>query len=342
MNRKSRPSATIPFALIIVLLFFGLSCELTGAGGTQSNPTLTAMSASIAGTATAEEAKGNDAANKLKTAQANSTATAEVVRVTQTARAANQSEAQLATATIAAPILAELPFYDVDTTKGHVGWIGESETISITGYQQTGFVNVPVTAANFVLAGDLTWDTQYGSSGCGFMFRSDGDRNKPSAYMVLATRFASGHAIFTALAKGDLANLHDFFPKTNDKSFKADNGTTNRLAIVARGNIIEIYSNTAKIGEIDTTKPPTPMNLPPPPAEPLNKKDKAALDKYLKQVDEYQDIVKQMQSQYNLALSNFTNKPAIFTDGFLALIALSESGRTQCKFDNTWLWMIEE
>jgi hypothetical protein len=299
------------------------------------------MSAAIAGTATAEEATGDETVLKLETAQANATATSQAVAATQTARAANRSEGQIATATVAAPILAELPFYNVDTNQGHVGWIGETETLSITGYQQTSFANIPVTAADFVLAGDITWDTQYGSSGCGYMFRSDGDQNKPNAYMVLATRFASGHMIFTALAQGDLANLHDFFPKDNDKSFQWENGTTNRLAVVARGNLIELYSNTAKVAEIDTTQPPTPMNLPPPPSEPLNKKDQAAMDQYLKQVEEYEDIVKQMQDQYNLALGRFQSKPAIFTDGFLALLALSESGRTQCRYENTWLWIID-
>jgi hypothetical protein len=299
------------------------------------------MSAAIAGTATAEEASGDETGRKLETAQANATSTSEAVAATQTARAANRSEAQIATSTVAAPILAELPFYDVEATGGRVGWIPEPQTISITGYQQSSFVNAPVTAADFVLASDVTWDTQYGSSGCGFMFRSDGDRNKPNAYMVLATRFASGHVIFTAIAKGELANLHDFFPKNNDKSFKWENGTTNRLAIVARSNHIDIYSNTAKVAEIDTTEPPTPMNAPPAPVEPLNKKDQAAMDQYFKQVEEYQDIIKQMQDQYNKALIKYSNEPAIFTDGFLALLALSESGRTQCKFENTWLWLIE-
>jgi hypothetical protein len=341
---KVRTGQPLPvlLAAILVLLSFSLACGLAGSGQKQVNPTLTALSASIAGTATAEAAKGDDTVIKLQTAQANSTATSQVVKITQTSRASTRNETQVVKATVAAPILAELPFYNVDTNQGHVGWIGDTETISVTGYQQTQFSAIPVTAADFVLASDLTWDTQYGSSGCGFMFRSDGDRNKPSAYLVMATRFASGHMIFTALDKGDLANLHDFFPKDNDKSFKADNGATNRIAIVGRGNLIEIYSNQAKIGEIDTTKAPTPMNMPSAPVEPTNKKDKAAMDKYLKQVDEYQDIIKQMQSQYSLALTNFQNKPAIFTDGFLGLMALSESGRTQCKFDNSWLWIIDK
>jgi hypothetical protein len=342
MTTRTWQKAILPFAFVLLLLALSLSCNLSAPASNQADPTLTAMSASIAGTTTAEAEEGDDTAQKLETAQANATATSQAVAATQTSRAANRSEAQIATSTVAAPILAELPFYGVDVNLGHVGWITATETISITGFQQSGFVIAPVTAADFVLAADIHWDTQYGSSGCGFMFRSDGDQNKPNAYMILATRFATGHVIFTALAKGELANLHDFFPKTNDRSFQWENGTTNRLAIVARGNIIEIYSNTAKIAEIDTTQPPTPIKLPPPPAEPLDKKDEAAMNKYLKDVEEYQEIVKKLQDQYNAAVSRYNNQVAIYTNGFLGFMALSESGRTQCKFENAWLWVIDQ
>ena len=76
-----------------------------------------------------------------------------------------------------------------------------------------------VTAKNFVLAADVTWNTQYGDSGCGFVFRSNGDKQKPDQYMLIATRFANGRVVFTAVADGELANIHDFYPKDADRSF---------------------------------------------------------------------------------------------------------------------------
>ena len=30
-----------------------------------------------------------------------------------------------------------------------------------------------------------------------------------------------------------------------------------------------------------------------------------------------------------------------YEKGFVAMVALSESGRTVCEFDNTWLWVIQ-
>ena len=91
--------------------------------------------------------------------------------------------------------MAELPQYGLDASSGHVGWVQGPLTLDITGYGQYTYANdyPEVTAADFVLASDITWDTKYGSSGCGTMFRSDGNKNKPNQYMVLATRFANGH-----------------------------------------------------------------------------------------------------------------------------------------------------
>jgi ABC-type multidrug transport system ATPase subunit len=42
-----------------------------------------------------------------------------------------------------------------------------------------------------------------------------------------------------------------------------------------------------------------------------------------------------------VALGNFKSKPAIFEDGSVAILALSESGTTICRFDKARLWLIE-
>jgi hypothetical protein len=173
------------------------------------------------------------------------------------------------------------------------------------------------------------------------MFRSNGDQNNPNQYMVIATRMGNGHVLFTAVADGELANVRDFFPKTEDKSFQWQNGTTNRLAIVGKGTIFEIYTNGVKIGEVDVTQPPPPMVMPKAPVKPPANADTKIVAEYMDKLQEYQDLVKEMQTNYQVALGNFKNKPAIFEDGFVAMVALSESGRSVCTFDKAWLWLIE-
>jgi hypothetical protein len=333
-----------PLKLILILSILGTvlsGCNPSGSAP-EPNLTLTALSASIARTATAVQQE-DTSAGTLATAQAKATHSSLDIQATQTARAGTRDEAQLATATVAAPMIAELPRYNLDASSGRPGWTHDPLRLEISGYQDFAYGNehMQITATDFVLAADITWDTQYGSSGCGFMFRSDGDENEPNQYMVIASRFANGRVVFSALADGEIANIQDFYPKDNDRSFDWQNGATNRLAVIARGPLIEIYTNGVKVGEVDTTQPPKKPPAPPKPEQPANQGDQSAMEQYQAQVKEYEEILNQSQSAYNTALVNYSNRPAVFEQGFLAMIALSESGRTVCEFDKAWLWLLE-
>ncbi len=330
------------FSLLLVLLLLILACNLPGQQATPDS-SLQELKQSIARTQTAkavEEASAND----LATAQAAATQTSQVVIGTQTALAVSQDESQLATATIAAPILAELPLYKVDVKEGRAAWVHQPVRIELQGKNQFGYANdyMQIIAADFVMAADVTWETQYGTSGCGFMFRSDGDKNKPNQYMLIATRLGNGHIIFSATANGELANVHDFYPRSEDKSFNAENGSTNRLAVVGRGNLFEIYSNGVKIGEVDITQPPSTPKLPPKPAMPTNQNDPKQTDQYRKLLQEYKELESQVTSNYNIALTNYKKTKAVFDKGFVAMLAVSESGKTICEFKDAWLWLIEK
>jgi hypothetical protein len=49
-----------------------------------------------------------------------------------------------------------------------------------------------------------------------------------------------------------------------------------------------------------------------------------------------------MQSNYQIALKNYKTREAIFGEGFVGMIALSESGLTHCQFSDAWLWHIDQ
>ena len=332
--------------LIILLLLIILTLTIQGCAAAAQNSsldaTVTAISQAIAGTATAEKINAASAGD-LATAQAEATRQAQDISATQTAQLAGRDVTKLGTATVAAPIIAELPSYGLAASSGRVGWIHNPLKLEVSGYQQMTYGNdfMNVTAKNFVLAADVTWNTQYGDSGCGFMFRSNGDKQSPDQYMVLTTRFANGRVVFTALADGELANMHDFYPKDADRSFQWENDKTNRIAIVARGNTIEIYTNGIKLGEIDTTQPPKQIGLPAKPFPPIDSSDSAAQEAYQAQIEEYQQIVQQAQQSFAVAQANFQEGKGIFTDGFLSMLAFTQGGRTECKFDKAWLWLLE-
>ena len=324
---------------ILTLLLQGCA---TDTQSDASDATSTAIIQAISGTATAESADASSA-DDLATAQAEATLQSQDISSTQTAQLAGRDDTQLATATIAAPVVAELPKYGLDASSGKVGWIHDPLTLEVSGYQQMTYGNdfMNITASNFVLAADLTWDTQYGDSGCGFMFRSNGDQQNPDAYMVIASRFANGRVVFMALADGELANLRHFYPKEADRSFEWQNGTTNRIAIVARDNLIEVYTNLVKIGEIDTTQPPKQPILPPKPEPPLDQMDQNAKQIYEDQLAQYEDIVQQSQTNFQVAKTNFEAGKAVFSDGFISMLALTQGGQTTCNFDKAWLWLLE-
>ncbi|MGB7096424.1 MAG: hypothetical protein WBD62_17395 [Anaerolineales bacterium] len=338
---KYSKTMVIGLSLLVMLSFLIQGCG-TDPQSDSANATLSAMRQAIAGTTTAEAV---DAANAgdLATAEAVATQQSQDISATQTAQVADRDETQLATATVAAPVIAELPTYGLDASSGRVGWIHDPLTLEVSGYQQMTFGNdyMNVTAKDFVLAADVTWDTQYGDSGCGFLFRSNGDQQKPDGYMLIASRFANGRVVFTALADGEPANMRHFYPREVDRSFEWQNGTTNRIAIVARDNLIEVYTNRLKIGEIDTTQPPKQPILPPRPEPPVDQLDQNAKKIYEDQVEQYEDIVQQSQTNFQVAKTNFEAGKSIFTDGFLSMLAATQGGRTECKFDKAWLWLLE-
>jgi hypothetical protein len=329
----------------VLLLFLALGLDAcSGLFPVKSTPNikLTELSNSVANTATARAKSSSSTGGSLETAVAEATQQRQSYSVTQTAYAASHSASFSATQTVAAPVIAELPLFGVDPAKGSAAWLHKPVTVEVSGYQQYGYANdyMDVTASDFVLASDITWNTQYGSSGCGFMFRSNADKNKPDQYIVLLSRFATGYAAFTAVAGGEPANVQVFYPKDYDKTFQWQNDTTNRLAVVAQGNKIEIFTNGVMIGELDTTLPPPDLRLPTAPQKPVDTANTALMNDYKDQMAQYDQVVKQLQGSYQQSLTNYKKAKAVFKDGFLAMIAASESGKTTCKFSNAWLWLM--
>lgn len=328
----------------IITLSATLACGVN-LSGEDPESTIEAMSTSIVLTATAAAAEDSgESSGTVKTAQAEATQKSASIALTQTAIAGSQNQQQAELDAAAGPVIAEIPMYGVDPDNGQFGWAHDPVTLEIEGYQETAFANdyMHIPAADFAMAADITWDTQYGTSGCGFMFRSDGNQNKPNQYLVLLSRAGLGHAVFMATADGEPANLQDFYIRDEDRSFDFHNGATNRLVIVAKGNLIEIFTNGVKIAEVDTTQPPKKPAHPPKPVPPVDPEDNNAVNIYNAQVAEYEDLVSQMSETYGTASLNFEEKEAIYAQGFLGMIAISESGHTRCDFSDAWLWLINQ
>lgn len=343
MPFKTRTPLQLSPAFLALIAITGLLSACGGPSDESRAATLEALANSIAATATAAAEGDVDPADALKTAEAEATAQAWSVSATQDALSQLSAEEQAATTTAFAPYAAELPKYDVDPSRGRPGWIHPPLTLDIEGYQQFDSKNqfIFTIVRDFALSADITWNTQYGTSGCGFVLRSDGDEEKPSQYMLMITRGGLGHVIFAPIVEGDIVGGYDFYAKGKDPNFDWQNDTTNRLTVVGRGTMFTIFTNDRLIGEIDTSEPPPDPVFPPPPERPSSD-DEEAMARYQQELEEYEREVEQVRANLVAKRNEMKEKDTVFERGFVAMVAVSESGHTVCRFDNAWLWFIED
>jgi hypothetical protein len=321
--------------VIHLLILVGIVSACSSGSGTNdsaSQATIEAISAAVRGTATVEAAANSNPNAPVETAQAEATARSQSIEATQAAQEALSDEAQAATATAFAPFVADLPQYGVDPSQGRPGWIHPPVTLEIDGYLQYDYLNqfVATVAKDFVISSDITWNTQYGTSGCGFVLRSNGDKNALDQYMTIVTRGASGHVVFSTMSDGDVVSGRDIYAYGKDPNFNWGNNVTNRLTVVGRGLTFSIYSNDTLIGEVDPTAPVVLPGIPPAPNVPGGG-GKA----------EQNAVATQITANYQARQREAANAEKAFDRGFVALVVLSESGRSLCTFENTWLWLIE-
>jgi hypothetical protein len=329
-------------ALLLLVCFLILACGF-GPANVEKQATLDAISASVRQTATVVAAQGQNPNAPVETAQAEATFQAQSVAATQGALGALSAEDQDATARAEAPIRGELPDYGVDPTAGRVGWIHPPVTLEVEGFMQHKYVNyfISVLAADFVVSADITWDAIGSASGCGFVLRSDGNERALNQYLAILTRVGSGHILFGTMAKGEIVTGQDIYAYNVDPAFRWQNKETNRFTVVGRGYRFWIYSNGSLVGEIDPTAPPQ-LNLPPEPEKPGAAAGAEAMAAYLLKKAEFDAVAETAKADFRARQKAFREADKEFERGFVAMVALSQSGRKGvCQFDNAWLWLME-
>jgi hypothetical protein len=263
---RSRSSVySIAFAVIVLLLTLA-ACG--GGAADNSAATVTALAQALGGGAATAEANvptvettpavptppPDDA---VATAASAATAVSIAQEGTRSAAATAEVESAGATATVLAPIQAELPTYGIDPNDYRLAHVYAPVTLEVEGYRQytydENFVRIPV--RDFVMAADMTWTTRFGFAGCGFVVRSNADLESLNQYMIFAIRYGDGRVLFTVVRDGnaDLNEVVNTYAPSNDPSFDWRNDTTNRLAVVGRGDTFSIYGNGSKLVDIQAT-----------------------------------------------------------------------------------------
>ena len=330
----------LPFFGVVLLLI--MACGFGSSSLESMSLTVTPLSEHVRETITARAGNQSGSGDELATAVAKATEKSAGIYATQTARAELNEPARLATVTAMAPVVAELPRYGVDPGGGYVAWLHQPAVIDLNGFGQTGFANdyPQITAKDFVMAADITWNTKNSLSGCGFMFRSNGDQKKPSQYMVLITRTATGRAGWLALMDGQVSNFREFYPKDQDKSFNWFNNSTNRFAIVVRGDLIDIYSNGTLIGNINIKEGPPDVILKQPKVVIPDNVLPDQLEQFQQLANQQDQGNHQIQGQLTEARKNFAIKKPFLYDGLLGFLGASDSGHMICTFQNAWLFIL--
>lgn len=323
------------------LFFLSLGWVLSGCAS-QPQVELDNLGTAVAGTATAA-ASEPDQQQAVADAQETATQIAQELQATQVSVSELDADVLTATATAFEPFRAELPLFGVDPQQGRPGWIHPPLRLQLDGFHDYDYGNefLATTAADFVISADITWDTQYGGSGCGFVIRSDGDKAALNQYLVIATRAASGHVLFGVMAEGELVNGRDLYAYGLDPAFDWQNGATNQLTVVGRGSQFDIYTNGTLIGSVNPNDPLPQPRLPDPPIKPADLQDLAANTRYAQELAEYEAVTAKVKADFQARLNAAQNAEVNFERGFMAMAALSQSGTVDCQFDNAWLWLIE-
>jgi hypothetical protein len=242
--------------------------------------TATALVRSIVLTATADASGEDSPQEALATAEAAATeaadAAAEGAILAATGTAAAEIAAQQPTPLPATPtteatepagevitstislkeelVRQELPTYGVDPSAGKLGWFHPPVRLEVSGVQQFSAVNEfagPV-ARDFVLAADVTWNTEFGDAACGYALRSTGLETESSQYLAMLTRRDSGHVMFQSRVNGifNESDLSDVTASEVDPTFQFQNDTTNRFVVVALGDTFSLFTNGVLVGQV--------------------------------------------------------------------------------------------
>ncbi|NPA27286.1 MAG: hypothetical protein GXO36_06790 [Chloroflexi bacterium] len=322
--------AKLGFALVVVMLLWGMAgCRAdTTVLDPAAQATARALQTWIPATATQRAAAQPNPYAQLQTAQARATQVAREAQATLALRQTLEARLQDATWQAFAPVRAALPFYGVDPALGRPGWLEPYYVLRAEGYRsiEFGTPHPETVMQDGVLHAEVTWDTKYGTAGCGFFLRANGDDVKPSQYVVLFTRM--GYGFFSIYKDGQLANLRLLWPRTQDRKFNWRNGSSNQFTVVLQGRRIAVYSNRTLLREFDPNEPPSlyvpqltppitrisdgtrvpPFSPPPPPAPPEDPEDEAGLAWYRSAMGAYIETLKQAFRDYLTYLNDLIGR----------------------------------
>jgi hypothetical protein len=164
-------------------------------------------------------------------------------KATQAAKATGTAEV------IIAAIQQELATIDMPTDVGSLGWVQDKPVaIKLDTYGEWLYQPFAesLNASDFVLRTDITWQTE-GLIYCGLIFRSEANLATGKQYSFMDMRF-SGLPAWAIEFYNDGYFVNSITTVKFSSAINLDNGSVNKLVIIAEGNKFTVYINDQRMG----------------------------------------------------------------------------------------------
>jgi len=230
----------------IPLRIIGLTLMLVTIACQSAAPT---EQATVAPAATATQAAPPASPTPAPTNTTAATVT-KVPSATPQRTATAEAKASATAQALAALVSEDLTAYGLSVTQGHLGWVEKSMRVTADEYGETLY-NSPdekYSAADFVLQTELTWNTSSGLAGCGLILRAEANFEKGKQYRLLFVRLQN-LPLWDMSIYDDGLLVQDIRFQTSS-ALNDQQGSTNKIAVVAEGSKFTLYANSEKIGSI--------------------------------------------------------------------------------------------
>jgi hypothetical protein len=158
---------------------------------------------------------------------------------------------------IVGQIETELQKIGLSTKTGQLGWSNDAP-ISLTaeGYQgvENQLIGQNLTASDFVIKTDITWESQGGLAGCGVLFRATTNLEKGAQYQFLTIRLSGYPGWDIEMWDGGKWQYTLGNQVQQNKSINQENGGTNTYMLYVKDKAFTVFINGQKTKTLTDSK----------------------------------------------------------------------------------------
>lgn len=166
-------------------------------------------------------------------------------------------EAAATAAALETSIKDELAKLDITLEKGSLAWVQTSPIkVEVSGgnvFDNVGFAE-GLNFSDFILKGDMVWNSETGFAGCGIIFRASSDLDKGDQYIFNTIR-VSGLPLWDIelMISGQYVMTLGGRMRSNG-AIEQENGSTNTYIIVAEKDLFTVYANGERMSRLQNMK----------------------------------------------------------------------------------------